>query len=100
MAREEADREDLLDEGRALVDRAAFAVAPFAEPVFIGFRWDGAASVFFGPDRVYHFNAAALQDACESRRDSPTCHSGRATTSAGPRGLVSFVPCAVCPRRT
>ena len=57
MAREEQDREDLLREATAFVDRAEFAVAGFESPVFVGFRENSAASVYFGPDRVYHFNA-------------------------------------------
>ena len=57
MAREEHEREDLLREATAFVDRAEFDVAGFALPVFVGFRENGAASIYFGPDRVYHFNA-------------------------------------------
>jgi hypothetical protein len=60
MAREEADREDLLGEATAYVERIAWELA---EPdldrstVFAGFRPDGAASFYFDSDPVYHFNA-------------------------------------------
>ncbi len=53
----EVDREDLLAEATALVDRVDLAVASFAEPVVIGFRAQGAASIYFGPDPAYHFNS-------------------------------------------
>src|SRR5437588_282047 len=57
MARETTDREDLLREATALVERAELAVADWPEPVVIGFRRDGAASIYFGGDPVYQFNA-------------------------------------------
>jgi hypothetical protein len=55
MARDEHDREDLIAEATALVDRAAFAAADANEDAVIGFRGDGSASVFLTPDCVYHF---------------------------------------------
>jgi hypothetical protein len=58
MAREEHDREDLLREATAMVERASLRVGFFAEPVFVGFRRDGAVSFYFGGDPVYQFNAA------------------------------------------
>lgn len=58
MARQESDREDLLREATALVERAELAVAGEHEPVTVGFRKDGSLSVFFGGDPVYQFNAA------------------------------------------
>ena len=58
MNRRESDREDLLREATALVERAELQVPGFAEPVVVGFRPDGAASFFFGADAVYQFNAA------------------------------------------
>jgi hypothetical protein len=57
MARESADREDLLREATALIERVELQVAGLDEPVVVGFRRDGAASFFFGPDAVYQFNA-------------------------------------------
>lgn len=58
MARQESDREDVMREATALVDRAELIVPGVAEPVVIGFRREGAASVFFGQDPVFHFNSA------------------------------------------
>lgn len=58
MAREEADREDLLREATALVERVELALPGEPAPVVAGFRRDGALSLYFGPDPVYQFNAA------------------------------------------
>src|SRR5687768_8047260 len=58
MSRTESDREDLLREATALVERAELQVAGLGEPIVVGFRRDGAASFFFGADPVYQFNAA------------------------------------------
>ncbi len=60
MARRESDREDLLGEATALVERVELSPvdAPEGDHVTAGFRRDGAASVFFGAERVYQFNAA------------------------------------------
>jgi len=58
MARKEADREDLLREATALVERVEVKVAGFEEPIVVGFRRDGSASFFFGADPVYQFNTA------------------------------------------
>lgn len=57
MSRTQSDREDLLREATALVERAGLQVAGNDEPVVVGFRAGGEASVFFGADPVYHFNA-------------------------------------------
>src|SRR5688500_7447259 len=57
MARHESDREDILREAAALVERAELVVPGENEPVVIGFRTGGAASVFFGGDPVYQFNS-------------------------------------------
>jgi hypothetical protein len=57
MAREEQDREDLLRDATAYADRAELDFPGFESPVFFGLRRDGAASVYFSADRVYHFNA-------------------------------------------
>ncbi|MFO0902923.1 MAG: hypothetical protein U0939_07995 [Pirellulales bacterium] len=56
MARNEQDREDLLREATALVERIEFTVAPWQEPIVAGFRRTGAASFYFGADPVYQFN--------------------------------------------
>ncbi len=57
MARQESDREDLLREATALIERAELALDGELEPVTAGFRRDGSLSVFFGSDPVYQFNA-------------------------------------------
>lgn len=57
MARHEEDREDLMREATALVERAELLLAGEREPVVVGFRRDGSASVFFGAEPVYQFNA-------------------------------------------
>jgi hypothetical protein len=60
MAREESDREDLLREATALVERIELAPVgeSAGEHLVAGFRAGGAASFFFGADPVYQFNAA------------------------------------------
>lgn len=75
MARDETDRENLLREATALIERielcatgsataptcaTGFASAPEApaENIIAGFRLGGALSIFFGADPVYQFNAA------------------------------------------
>jgi hypothetical protein len=59
MARLESDREDLLREATALIERAELAVAAYDEPIVCGFRRDGSVSLFFGGDPVYQFNTGA-----------------------------------------
>lgn len=68
MAREASNREDLLREATALVERIELVPLdadgrPSADlaatsPIIAGFRRDGALSIFFGADPVYQFNAA------------------------------------------
>ena len=58
MARQESDREDLLREATALVERAELRLAGQPEPITVGFRRDGSLSVYFGADPVYQFNTA------------------------------------------
>jgi hypothetical protein len=65
MARQESDKEDLLRHATALVERVELELlgpeqgeSRCSKNVVAGFRRDGAASVFFGPDPVYHFNAS------------------------------------------
>ena len=57
MAREPNDREDLLREAVGLPNRVEFQLASFTEPVVIGFRSNGAASLFVGQDENYQFNS-------------------------------------------
>ncbi len=58
MAHTESDREDLIREAIALSPRAELQVPRFTVPVTVGFRSDGACSLFFGQDPVYQFDAA------------------------------------------
>jgi hypothetical protein len=57
VARDEHDREDLLAEATALVERAELLVAGESQPVTVGFRRDGSASAYFGAEPAFHFNA-------------------------------------------
>jgi hypothetical protein len=56
MARESHDREDLLAEATALVERVELLVEGEPQPLIAGFRRDGCLSLFFGPEPVYQFN--------------------------------------------
>jgi hypothetical protein len=58
MARQQADRENLLREATALLTRIELAIPGFNESITCGFRSDGSASFYFGADPVYQFNAA------------------------------------------
>lgn len=58
MARQEHDREDLLREATALVERAELQIPSWNESIVAGFRRDGSFSVYFGGDPVYQFNSA------------------------------------------
>jgi hypothetical protein len=57
MAAQKLDREDLFRDATALVVRVAIAPTGGGEPVLIGFRADGAVSVYFGSEPAYHFNS-------------------------------------------
>lgn len=57
LARHEVDREDLIAEATALVERAELRLPGFRDVVVAGFRRTGNWSVYFGPDPVYHFTA-------------------------------------------
>ncbi len=60
MAREPSDREDLLRDATALVERIELAPpgAAEADHVVVGFRAEGAVGFFFGSEPVYQFNTA------------------------------------------
>jgi hypothetical protein len=58
MARQESDREDLLREATALVERAEFQLPGEREPIVVGFRRDGSFSLFYGSEQVVQFNSA------------------------------------------
>jgi hypothetical protein len=57
MAQQEHPREDLLREATALIDRIELTLPGDDESIVIGFRRDGAASIFWGQDEVYQFRA-------------------------------------------
>jgi hypothetical protein len=57
MARDEHDREDLMAEAQALIERVSLRIDGHEEQVLVGFRRDGSASCYFGPDPAYHFNS-------------------------------------------
>ena len=59
MARQEADREDLIKEAVALLPRAEFQLPDSADLLTAGFRGDDAISLFFGQDPVYQFDQTA-----------------------------------------
>lgn len=56
MAQHEHDREDLLRDAVAMVDRIAWQSADQGE-VFFGRRKNGAVSIYFDQDPVYHFTS-------------------------------------------
>src|SRR5687767_152707 len=58
MATSEHDREDILREATALVERVELIVPGCQEPVIVGFRRDGSASFFFGTEFVVQFNTS------------------------------------------
>jgi hypothetical protein len=58
MAREAHDREDLLAEARALVERVSLRIDNSDEEIVVGFRRDRGASFYLGADCVYQTNSA------------------------------------------
>jgi hypothetical protein len=58
MPRQESDREDLLLEATALVERVELTAADRVAPIVAGFRSDCSLSIFFGAEPVYQFNSA------------------------------------------
>lgn len=57
MARHEHDREDLIAEATALVQRAELVLRGVCEPVVLGFRAGGAASLYIGGDEAWHWTS-------------------------------------------
>lgn len=55
MARDAQDREDLMRDAVALVERMQIRLGDRA--VVIGFRQSGAGSIYLGSDPAYHFNS-------------------------------------------
>ncbi|MEY3173404.1 MAG: hypothetical protein RLZZ436_1318 [Planctomycetota bacterium] len=58
MARNESDREDLLQDAVALLPRAELRVQGQTELLTAGYRSGGLLSLYFGQDPVYQFDAA------------------------------------------
>jgi hypothetical protein len=62
MARDETDREDLLRDATAFVERIEFDLSRGTQVlpprIFVGFRRDGGASIYFGSDPVFHLNSS------------------------------------------
>lgn len=60
MSRHTEDREDLLRDATALTPRGELRaeIGNQQWQIFFGFRKDGALSLYFGGDPVYHFNTA------------------------------------------
>jgi hypothetical protein len=56
MARHEQDREDLMAEATALVERVELRIASEVEPIVLGVRSNGCLSIYFGADPALHFN--------------------------------------------
>lgn len=56
MARNEADREDLIRDAIALRTRIEWQVPGEPEPVLTGLKRDQSLSVYFGQDPVFHFD--------------------------------------------
>jgi hypothetical protein len=57
MARQDEDREHLLQEATALVERIEFTLVPDGKRIVVGFRQNGACSFFFDSEPVYQFNS-------------------------------------------
>ena len=69
MARNELDREDLLREATALVQRVELAVTGQAGSIVVGFRRQGDGSIYLDADHVLQFNVRGeLRRAFESGR--------------------------------
>ena len=56
MARQESDREDLLREATALIERVELKLPQLDESVVVGFRRDRSASIFWGTAFVAQLN--------------------------------------------
>jgi hypothetical protein len=56
LARQEHPREDLIAEATALVERVELVLTAGGRHVVIGFRRDGAASIYFDHEPAFHFN--------------------------------------------
>lgn len=59
MARHEHDREDLMVEATALVERVEVSAASRGDSIILGVRRDGCLSAYLRGDEAYHFNSAS-----------------------------------------
>jgi len=57
VARNESDKEDLIRDASALVERAEIACEGFEELITIGFFADGRCSIYFAQDPFYQFDS-------------------------------------------
>jgi hypothetical protein len=57
LAREEQDRENLLAEAVALVERVEIELPDGGGHAVAGFRRDGCGSIYFDAEPAYHFNS-------------------------------------------
>ena len=57
MPRQQHDREDLLREATALVERISLRLSGHDKEIVVGFRRDGSASIYWGGSRVYQFTS-------------------------------------------
>ncbi len=58
MPRQQHDREDLLGEAAALVERVSLQLTGCEEPIVVGFRRNGSASIYWDASRVYQFTSS------------------------------------------
>lgn len=57
MAHQNRDRENLLQEATALVERIEITIGPDRKRIVVGFRPNGACSFFFDSEPVFQFNS-------------------------------------------
>jgi len=57
MPHQSKDREDLLAEATALVERISFRISGYDDDIVVGFRPEHSASFYFGADSVYQFTS-------------------------------------------
>ena len=93
MAREEQDREDLLGEATALVERIELDVDGEDASVVVGFRENGAVSCFFGAEPVYQFTSDGFLRRAYADGRLIKAEQGRLVALARQRsgGLVALV---------
>ena len=60
LARQESDKEDLIRDATALVERAEIRCEQWSKVITIGFFRDGRCTVYFDQDPFYQFDAGGL----------------------------------------